>query len=473
MNLADKIELFDGIDEKLIQEAMPRRLLKYGASRNAPIYDSKNSVFAFIESVASVAIVALVVGGLFIWTLVGKDLLRVENSGDSESSVTSEQENVTSEQENDDKPISAYSEGLELERNKRDDGYKVVGIGTCKDTVINIPPTYNGWPVTEIGVYAFKEQSNIVEVIIPNTVESIENEAFRNCSSLEKVTIADSVCKIGSYVFADCDSLTEIRIPEGLTYIECMFSGCDALKTVELPSSLEAISWKMFEDCISLETIIIPNGVKRIETAAFEGCSLLKEITIPSSVLSIGPRAFENCVLLEKVTLNEGLEYIYDSTFARCGRLANFIIPKSVKHIESLAFFYCESLTEMTIPEGVTYFQPGAFNYCTNLKNLVINANIQTFSGSFLSCDNLESITLGEGIKEIGGMTIYELTGLKKVVLPSTITYIGKSNFEKCDDLEIVYNGTVAQWQAIEKEFYDTINVKVPISCSDGVTYTK
>jgi len=90
-----------------------------------------------------------------------------------------------------------------------------------------------------------------------------------------------------------------------------------------------------------------------------------------------------------------------------------------------------------------------------------------------LSCDNLESITLGEVIKEIGGMTIYELTGLKKVVLPSTITYIGKSNFEKCDDLEIVYNGTVAQWQAIEKEFYDTINVKVPISCSDGVTYTK
>ena len=39
------------------------------------------------------------------------------------------------------------SEGLKYQLNEDEDGYEVVGIGTCKDTAIVIPAEYNGKPV--------------------------------------------------------------------------------------------------------------------------------------------------------------------------------------------------------------------------------------------------------------------------------------------------------------------------------------
>ena len=47
------------------------------------------------------------------------------------------------------------SVGLEFELNEDESGYTVVGIGTCKDTALVIPKTYNGLPVTSIGPDAF------------------------------------------------------------------------------------------------------------------------------------------------------------------------------------------------------------------------------------------------------------------------------------------------------------------------------
>ena len=104
MTAMQKLRILEDIDEKYIMEAKPRRLLKYGETKTQRFDPEDNSVLMVLETVLSVASIALIVGAVFIWTLVGKDLLRVENSGDSESSV-SKQENVTSEKENDDKPI--------------------------------------------------------------------------------------------------------------------------------------------------------------------------------------------------------------------------------------------------------------------------------------------------------------------------------------------------------------------------------
>ncbi|MBR2336708.1 MAG: hypothetical protein IKA61_02045, partial [Clostridia bacterium] len=47
------------------------------------------------------------------------------------------------------------SQGLEYELNADQTGYIVVGIGTCNDTDLIIPTTYQGKPVTSIGEDAF------------------------------------------------------------------------------------------------------------------------------------------------------------------------------------------------------------------------------------------------------------------------------------------------------------------------------
>ena len=461
MNRFDKITLFDGIDDKYIEDAMPRRQLAYGATRNERIYDDRRLPLMFIETVMSVAAVVLVLGGIFIWTLVGKDLLKAGNSDDNES--------VTSVQENGEESTSAYSKGLMFELDEENNGYIVVGIGKCKDRIIKIPPTYKGLPVTEIGMNAFSSCKDIIEVEIPNTVKIIGKEAFFHCSSLKKVTIPDSVTEIHDYAFACCGNLTEMKIPEGVTSICGLLEGCYSIEKVELPSTLKLLGEFSFSCCVSLETIVIPEGVTEIGTKAFLSCWSIKKITIPGSVLSIGQSAFQTCINLRELTLNEGLEKISNSAFENSD-IRSFVIPSSVREIEDFAFRNCQKLTDITIPEGVTTLGLDIFSSCNNLKNAVINAKVESLHRLFYGCEKLESITLGEGIEVLDDV-ICELNSLKRVFLPSTIWFINRYNFYysyKLDNLEITYNGTIEQWQAVEREYIIFLGKPITVHCING-----
>ena len=80
-----------------------------------------------------------------------------------------------------------YSKGLKFTANG-DGTYSVVGIGTCTDTALYIPPTTpKGNPVTSIG-----------------------NSAFHKCRGLTSIVIPDSLTSIGEYAFDSCNRLTNI-----------------------------------------------------------------------------------------------------------------------------------------------------------------------------------------------------------------------------------------------------------------------
>ena len=124
------------------------------------------------------------------------------------------------------------SVGLEYAQNS-DGTYAVTGIGTCTDTEIIIPATYNGKAVTSIGNYAFLICISLTEIVIPDSVTSIGRDAFAYCSSLTSVVIPDSVTSIENYAFRDCESLTEIVIPDSVTSIgEGAFCLCDNLMSI-------------------------------------------------------------------------------------------------------------------------------------------------------------------------------------------------------------------------------------------------
>ena len=84
-------------------------------------------------------------------------------------------------------------------------------IAGCKTTVI--PSS-----VTTIS-YAFIGFDNITDIVIPNSVTNIGEQAFSFCSNLANVTMSNSVTRIQDYAFLGCVSLKSIEIPASVQYI--------------------------------------------------------------------------------------------------------------------------------------------------------------------------------------------------------------------------------------------------------------
>lgn len=89
-----------------------------------------------------------------------------------------------------------------------------------------------------IGEMAFRGKKHLKNVIIPDTVVSIERDAFYDCDDLETVYLPASV--------------KEVR--------GCSFAECDKLKRVTFASVPEKMSRHTFDDCDQLREIFVPEG---------------------------------------------------------------------------------------------------------------------------------------------------------------------------------------------------------------------
>lgn len=197
-----------------------------------------------------------------------------------------------------------------------------------------------------IGEDAFHNCGRVTSIHMPNSVTSIEKRAFGSCNRLASINISDNVKKIGDSAFFKCEKLVSIKIPSSVTSIgEGVFGYCEGLKEIIIGDNI-SIGEAAFYECSRLaddkrfviinnilygyfgtdKEVIIPEGVKCIGRRAFLNNYSMKFLTIPSSVTSIRDWAFFGCSQLRSVDIPDGLKDIPDNAFMDCRRLKNLPI---------------------------------------------------------------------------------------------------------------------------------------------------
>ena len=351
------------------------------------------------------------------------------------------------------------SEGLDMVLISEGE-YTVSGIGTCTDTEILIPTTYNDLPVVSVEASAFLNNTAITSVVLPDGITSIGENAFNGCESLTSVTFGKNsqLSSIGPGAFNYCYSLESITIPESVTSIGSdAFYYCYGLRSVTFGenSQLTSIGEGAFNWCESLESITIPASVTSIGEWAFVECYRLVEVWNLSK-LNITAGSEDNGYVgyyAKRVETEPSESYVYTDENGyviyydgKVKALINYIgnetkltIPDDITELNCFALSDCYNITSVTFGENsqLTSIGDGAFNWCESLESITIPDSVTSIGeGAFCCCAKLTSITIPDGVKSIGNHAFAGCTALESITIPDSVLSIGYSAFEGCTALK-------------------------------------
>jgi hypothetical protein len=204
-------------------------------------------------------------------------------------------------------------------------------------------------------------------------------------------TVDPGVKIIGRMTFDRCQNLMTVLLPEGLESIqEYAFFFCSRLSRIDIPSSVNVIGDCAFALCSSLERVELPAGLEYLGVSAFLQCESLQSIIIPPRITSISRSTFSMCNALRYVTLPEGLEYIGDKAFAACPLLRHIEIPSTVTEISPYTFGYtddvgtnldrvqfCDHIEEFVSGESIRdWWNNGVSKRSLTTYNFLVRCNI-------------------------------------------------------------------------------------------------
>ena len=363
--------------------------------------------------------------------------------------------------------------------------------------------------VTRIFTTALHGNTTLESVILPSSMEVLEDWAFRDMKNLKEITIPSSVTTIGNLAFS-ASGLTSINIPASVTSIGGgAFADCPNLTSFTVDAGNANYSFKdgvLFDK----EGTMLHTYIESMGDASY---------TVPDGVTSIGGNAFATCANLTSITFSESLTDIGKYAFSGCSGLTSVTIPASVTNIDSRAFSSCYSVTDVYCyadPSNLTWsatygfkdgkatichvFDKEAFEAKWATGNARTDANV-TFVGDladFFVEDNLRyrvlhqtetrasvrkaegqnvvelvgSVTTPSGavdipasvkhdgvdyaVTSIGENAFTNCSGMTSVIIPSSVTNIEDGAFDGCTGLTDVYckaDPTQLTWSADAQSF--------------------
>ena len=389
--------------------------------------------------------------------------------------------------------FDVYKEGVQIT------GFKNVAFKSS----INVPNQIGDFEVLKVGDNVFQNQTNLKQIILPNSVTEIGNASFAGCSGLTSFN-TNKVIDIGTGAFSGCTKISNLTIPKDATLGQSAFEGCTALtelstnklssigtgafanctglKTLNLGDNLTSIGPRAFADCTNL-TVLNTNNVESIGNNAFEGCSNLAQLNFDNNLTNIGNNAFQDCDALSNVTitntdmrlgqevfkgdnvdLSVPLEVVNTGCFSgtkgegitdvhiiivKETKLADralenciwkkIILPEGTTSIGNYSLSECNNITSFTIPSTVKNIGSYAFQNCNKLTSLITTGG-SVGNSAFKGCTNLKQLTFDKNTTSIASNIASGCTALTNVTINGA-TSIGANAFKDCKNLTTVSMG--------------------------------
>ena len=386
-------------------------------------------------------------------------------------------------------PTKKPSQGLDYTLSEDKTYYIVTGIGTCTDANLVIPNTYDGLLVKEIGKDAFEYCSNLISVVIGDSVEMIGNYAFGHCYNLLSIVIGDSVQTIDMFAFQACYKLVEvvnkspyITVEKGYNslgyvglYALAVYNSDSGVTESQLTNDNGYIIYtdgeeKILVNYIGEETdLTLPTYITQINRFALYKCNNLTNVVIGDNVTSIGSYAVSYCLGLTSIMIPDRVETIGDYAFYACYKLVEVVNKSPYITVEKGAYYDyvgCYALTvynstdtftgtKLSNDNGYIIYTDGEEKVLVRYEGTETDLMLPTYitkinRNAFYFCDNLTSVVIGDNVQTIDHAAFDFCDNSTSVIIGDSVTLIDSYAFAGCSKLtDVYYKGTVSEWNDI------------------------
>lgn len=200
------------------------------------------------------------------------------------------------------------------------DAYTVTDVKYDYTSIVFIPATYNGKPVTAMADNIFRNNKTIREVYIGKNIAIIPSNAFNGCSALEKITIGTGVTAIKSGAFTSTSALKEVHYAGTIDQYAQIVFGTSATSGTSSAVPFYAGYGSLF---INGEKVV--NAVITADVSSYAFYRSTGIVTLDINSSKIGTYAFQYCYDLVQVIVRENVTSIGNYSFMYCYNKAEII----------------------------------------------------------------------------------------------------------------------------------------------------
>lgn len=351
------------------------------------------------------------------------------------------------------RPVTAEGTDGDLAWTLYDNGELLV---ICNGATENYATSSSPW-------YSFVSKINTVT--FEGEVTHLGERLFEDCTQLKELIIPASVETIGEYALSGCNNLVELSIPfvgssrtanntydsvfghifgrseTGINQYHRLEDGNLHYYTYAIPESLRTVSitdasiipFGAFHNCSNINRIDINDGVAQIRAYSFASCTGLTDFVIPDTVEYIAEDSFNGCSSLSSMTIpfvgssrtaNNTFDSVFGYIFGRCDSSAG-IAQYYMSDGSSLSYYYYDvpqSIKTVKVTDA-DHLPFGAFHNCTNILEFELNDISAIYGYAFANCSSVKEFEIPDSV-----LTIYEkafngCNSLEKISLP----FIGSS----------------------------------------------